>query len=257
MLPVISHQMSDNLHSRDRRSFAVRLSDSLRSWIREEGLKAGERVPTEKELAERYSVARATVREALKILEQEGLIDVRHGLGRFVSPTAGLMVNRPITTLESLTEMLRGLGYEPRTRVVSAKRTQPTEEEATALDLGNEDEVIRLRRFYEHEQSVLIVSNNTFDVALLDDADLDDVDFSGSFDLWLARHGAHTQTSAAQIRAENIPADLAELPEVDAADPWLTITERCLDEEGNSVLFSRDFYRGDIFTFNVLRRRGT
>lgn len=53
--------------------------------IEREGLKAGDQLPTEMALAAEFDVGRTTIREALKLLEQDGVIDVRHGLGRFVS----------------------------------------------------------------------------------------------------------------------------------------------------------------------------
>ena len=45
----------------------------------------GYRLPTEKELEEQYSVSRGTVRQALSELEHEGLLEVRHGSGAYVS----------------------------------------------------------------------------------------------------------------------------------------------------------------------------
>lgn len=249
--------MSDNLKRRDKRSVVAQVRDSLTRRIHEDGLKPGMRLPTENELATEYAVARATVREALKQLEQDGLVDVRRGLGRFVSPTAGLVVRRPITTLESLTEMLQRLGMEARSRVVSAELTAPTDDEAAALDIEHDEKVIRLRRFYEHEGSVLIVSNNTVSAELLGDAKFTEVDFGGSFDRWMAERGHQPQSCAARIRAEPIPAELTGVPEIDANHVWLTITEQCVDSQGTSVLYSRDSYRGDIFIFNVLRRRRT
>ena len=50
-------------------------------------------LPSELELAERYSVSRATIREALKGLVQEGLLDCRHGKGYFVLSRKAVIQN--------------------------------------------------------------------------------------------------------------------------------------------------------------------
>src|SRR5919197_2236878 len=71
---------------RDRRPLPLVLGDELRALVREE-LQAGAQLPTESEISTRYQVGRSTVREALKTLEQDGLIEVRHGRGRFVART--------------------------------------------------------------------------------------------------------------------------------------------------------------------------
>jgi len=247
--------MSDISPLRDQRSVAIQLRDVLRQRIADDGMRPGDQIPTEHELAARYSVSRATVREALKLLEQDGLLDVVHGRGRFVSAASGLLVNRPVTTFESLTEMLVGLGYQPQNRVLAAELVAPDEEEATALDLPRDAEVVRLVRVYEHDGAPLIVSVNAFSAALLGDRALADTDFGASLDHWLAERGRQPQSSAAQIRAEVLPPEVAELAGADAGGPWLSITERCVDAQGESVLFARDFHRGDVFTFNVLRRR--
>jgi GntR family transcriptional regulator len=248
--------MSDIQPLRDQRPVAIQVSDDLRERI-VSSMSPGDQIPTEYELAAQYAVSRATVREALKVLEQDGIVDVRHGRGRFVAAASGLMVHRPITTFESLTEMLRGLGYEPQSRVVSAEVAEATDEEAEVLDLSGDRTVVRLVRLYEHDGDALIVSVNAFDVALLEGRPITESEFVGSLDQWLLARGRQPQSSAAQIRAEMLPDTLAEVPGVDAAAPWLSITERCVDATGASVLFARDFHRGDVFTFHVLRRRAS
>ncbi|WP_342510708.1 GntR family transcriptional regulator [Sporosarcina sp. FSL K6-1522] len=57
----------------------------LRSLIKEEGIKTGDKLPSERELAERLQVGRSTVREALRSLELLGLIETRRGEGTFLA----------------------------------------------------------------------------------------------------------------------------------------------------------------------------
>lgn len=55
--------------------------ESLRAMISEEGLSVGDKLPTERELCERFSASRNTVREAMRILKAYGLVDVRPKVG--------------------------------------------------------------------------------------------------------------------------------------------------------------------------------
>ncbi|WP_313891589.1 GntR family transcriptional regulator [Psychrobacillus sp.] len=57
----------------------------LRQLIQDEGVRVGEKLPSERELAERLQVGRSTVREALRSLELLGLIETRRGEGTFLS----------------------------------------------------------------------------------------------------------------------------------------------------------------------------
>jgi GntR family transcriptional regulator len=240
-----------------KRPVVQRVGDELRELLRADRMQPGDKIPSETELAERFVVSRGTVREALKLLEQDGLIDVQHGLGRFVSASAGLLVDRPVTRFESVTEMLRSRGITAVNRTISAVRAEPTDEEKAALHLQAGLDIVRVRRLRRHNEETLVFSINTFSVELLGEQDLDGIDFSGSLVDWLESRGHLLVSSAAQIRAVARPVDLADFPDVSDKQPWLLITERCVDANGAPVLFSQDFHRGDIFAFHVLRRRET
>jgi GntR family transcriptional repressor for pyruvate dehydrogenase complex len=63
------------------------IADSIAAEIESGKFKLGERLPTERELAEQYGVSRPTLREALIALEMLGMIEARHGLGIYVTRT--------------------------------------------------------------------------------------------------------------------------------------------------------------------------
>ena len=56
----------------------------VRALIADGHLKSGDRLPPERDLAERFRVSRTSVREALRSLQSRGLIDIRAGEGDFV-----------------------------------------------------------------------------------------------------------------------------------------------------------------------------
>jgi DNA-binding FadR family transcriptional regulator len=62
----------------------------LIQFIAEQGLKDGDRMPTERELAERLKVGRSTVREAIRVLVSRNVLEVRRGVGAFVSYKNGI-----------------------------------------------------------------------------------------------------------------------------------------------------------------------
>lgn len=70
--------------SRDSRiPLYVQLADAIREQIKTGEIKIGDMLPSENEMIKRYSVARLTVREALGVLVNEGLLEKRHGKGTF------------------------------------------------------------------------------------------------------------------------------------------------------------------------------
>ena len=110
---------------RDSRTLAVQLRDRIADLIRNEGLRPGDKLPTEAQLTQRFGISRPALREALKLLEQDDIIHVEHGRGRFVSALSAVQVERPITVFESVTDMTRHFGYRIVNRVVSISEEKP------------------------------------------------------------------------------------------------------------------------------------
>ncbi|WP_299849713.1 FadR/GntR family transcriptional regulator [uncultured Roseovarius sp.] len=59
----------------------VQVAEAIKDWVVEQGLQAGDRLPGEAELIERFAMAKGTIREAMRILEAQGLIKTRTGPG--------------------------------------------------------------------------------------------------------------------------------------------------------------------------------
>ncbi|SJM64101.1 FadR/GntR family transcriptional regulator [Gulosibacter sp. 10] len=71
-------------------SITERIKDEIVRWIEVEGLEPGERLPSERQLAQALSVSRPSVREAVRALQSEGLLVVHHGRGVFVAEPASV-----------------------------------------------------------------------------------------------------------------------------------------------------------------------
>jgi GntR family transcriptional repressor for pyruvate dehydrogenase complex len=78
--------------------------DQIRLLIRQGQLSAGDRLPSERELCERFGVSRVTVREALRVLEANGLVEIRVGArgGAFVTAPSSRLVGEGIADLITL-----------------------------------------------------------------------------------------------------------------------------------------------------------
>jgi GntR family transcriptional regulator len=238
--------------NRDRRPLPLQVRDEILALISRDGLRPGDRLPAESEISGRFQVGRTTAREALKLLEQDGVIDVRHGSGRFVSHVA--MLERPITRLESVTEMMRAQGYSVTNRVVSAAvgPAEGTQEAELAVPEG--DEVVRLERVRCHEGEPFIYSVDVFPRRLLGGS-LEDIDWSGSLLELLEASGIRVTSAVAQLQAVKLPPAGQRAIGERTREPWVLLIHRNIDEAGRVVIVSHDYYRGDRFTFNVLRRR--
>ncbi|HHU79279.1 MAG TPA: FadR family transcriptional regulator [Clostridiales bacterium] len=80
-------------YSIDKIMLRTQAAEMIEKYILEQGLKEGDRLPSERELAGMLSIGRNTLREGLRKLEAAGIIEIKSGRGAFVTGNAGNIVN--------------------------------------------------------------------------------------------------------------------------------------------------------------------
>ncbi|NKQ58110.1 FadR family transcriptional regulator [Amycolatopsis sp. K13G38] len=76
--------MSDALRPMSRTRLYEQVLARLRAYVSDNGLRAGDRLPAERDLAARLGVSRASVKQAIVVLEVQGLVEARHGGGTYL-----------------------------------------------------------------------------------------------------------------------------------------------------------------------------
>ena len=221
--------------------------------IREDGLKPGDKMPTEAELTRRFAISRPAMREALKLLEQDRVIYVEHGRGRFVSPLAAVKVDRPITAFESVTEMTRQYGYDTTTRLLAAEEQPADATVAGKLGLAEGDGVLRLEKLRILGDLPILYSIEFLPRAILP-PDLAGTDWHGSLLDILDRRSQRPRMSAATVSAVPLPEDAGIRYGLAGVGPALLITEICYNPAGVPVIYAIDYHRGSHFSFSFMRK---
>jgi GntR family transcriptional regulator len=234
---------------RDRRPLPLQLYERLRQEIAGGEHRSGARLPGEVELAARFGVSRVTVREALRMLQQDGLVAARHGRGHYVRESCPIL--EPITELRSVTELLTSLGYEIVTEVLAAT-TEEAGDVAASLRIAPTDLVTRLERLRRSGGEPLIYSIDIVPASLLEDGE---ADYGGSLVAGLARRGFQLAYSHARIMAAQLPTAVRRLLGPAGRRPWLLLEQVNYGADDTPLIVSRDYHRGDRFEFSVVRRR--
>ncbi|ROO61586.1 GntR family transcriptional regulator [Micromonospora sp. Llam0] len=148
----------DEPTSTDKRPPSRRIADDLRLSIQAGELAPGDKLPSERDLAARYGTARNTAREAISILQGEGLVVAQHGRGVYVRTSRPLMrlgANRYSRQLRNETGLspfrieVTKQGRVPRTECRSVTRDTPPPDVAERLGIdANAATVIRRENWY-------------------------------------------------------------------------------------------------------------
>lgn len=124
--------------------FYAQLADLLERTIRDDGLAAGDRLPSEAQLCHRYDVSRTVVRQALAELESHGLIDRYKGRGSFVAPPK--VDEHLAQTMTGLAEEVQARGQRLDNQIRVFELQEPSAHVAEMLDLQPGISVVRLDR---------------------------------------------------------------------------------------------------------------
>ena len=121
----------------------MKIHDQIKKDIDDGHWKIGERLPSERDLAEEFEVSRMTLRQAISLLVEEGVLERRVGSGTFVSSTR---VQEKMRGTTSFTEIVKAQGKTPSSHLISYRRTIPTEEEVEKLGVEPTENIIRMKR---------------------------------------------------------------------------------------------------------------
>jgi GntR family transcriptional regulator len=212
----------------------------------------GDRLPTEKELQERYDVSRVTVRTALRRLEEDGLISTHRGRGTFVTTqgTEAQRIERDTTRLHSFEEDIARQGGEPRIEVLSLERVPVPQRIAALLDVPDGTEVTRIRRLGLVGDAPLWIESRYVHPDIDDRFLSDDADNVSIIQTLESQTGRRVDRSRLRITAASATNDQANHLQVAKGAPVL-INEFVDFSQGKPIEAARAVFRGDRYAFSV------
>ena len=215
----------------------------------------GDRLPTEPLLAQKLGVSRATLREAMRSFESQGLIRRRQGIGTFVVGRTqvletGLEVLDSIETLADRTHLKVSMG-DLRIQHIPA-------DESISRNMGIEIglEVIRVSRVIRADKRPVAFLVDTLPADLLSRDELNG-EFSGSvLDLLLRRGTPQLSNSKTEIRTVDATSEIARELEIQRGDGLLLFIGSLYDTTGKVIDYSYSYFLPGYFRFHVVRSIG-
>jgi GntR family transcriptional regulator len=166
----------------DRQPKYLRIHYNLRKRITSGQWPPGNPLPSQRELADEFGVSIMTLRQALQLLTDEGLIEVRQGSGTFATAHYASDLGH----LRSFAGDLIAQGAKITTTLLAAETVTPPSD--VAARLGSPGEVFRLRRLRLSDGRPLIVQTSYLPAALTHVAETEDLGRLGLYTV-MAEHG--------------------------------------------------------------------
>ncbi|MGA1811036.1 GntR family transcriptional regulator [Frondihabitans sp. 4ASC-45] len=229
------------------------LSSRIQRLIARSELRVGDRIGSERAMAEQFGVPRSALREALEELEAASLI--RRTMGR----TGGVFVadgkiERQLNTIMGVPDMLRQQGFVSTTQVLSEGIGLATPSEQRSLALADGDNVFRMRRRRDAAGTPLSLDTMVLPMRLL--PGFQDRDHTESVYRILARDYRIEMAQADEtIDVTPATAEQAAILGVAEGAPLFEIWRITFDAADTPVEFSHDFFRTDRTRIS-LRRYG-
>lgn len=202
----------------------------------------GTALPSERALAERFQVARMTLRRAMDDLAYDGLIVRQHGRGVFTArpKVAGRLA------VTSFTEDTRRRGLTPGTRIIAFRKGRADRNVARQLRIPVNDFAYFYSRLRLADGIPMALQHCT----LVADAvpDLTEEDLAGSlYESLERRYGVKINGATVDLEAVTPDARTAELLKIPITQPCIQLRGFGLDQSGRVVEIGRSLFRGDRY----------
>ncbi len=234
-------------------SVSQRLHEALGKII--SNAQAGQRLPSEPDLALKLGVSRATLREAMRTFETQGLIRRRQGSGTYVTHTTHV-IESGLEILESIETMAQRIGLSVQMGELSIETRSVKAEEIESLKLEPESLVIQVSRVIQAEDRPVAYLVDILPEDILTPERLDK-DFTGSvFDILLKDAKPAPYLSRTEINAVTTSSEIARYLGFQRRAVVLRFVADLFSPSGQPIDHSISYFLPGYFRFHVVRRVG-
>ena len=212
------------------------------------------RLPSEPALAKQLGVSRATLREAMRTFETQGLLRRRQGSGTFVVGQVPV-IESGLEVLESLETIARRMGLAVTMGEAIIKRVTADEEHAAVLSVAAGAPLVQVSRIMQADARPVAYLIDTLPEDVLHTEELNGK-FNGSMLDFLIQRGDPLTVSRAAISASGASAEVAKMLEIQRGDVLLEFTAKLYTSTARVIDYSSSYFLPGYFKFHIVRRVG-
>lgn len=229
----------------------VTVYETICQWLKDGKYKPGDKLPGENILAEQFQVSRGTLRQAMLLLQEDGLIGNHQGKGNIVLSNQDMQ----LSGLEKVGNPIIDFCVQPIDKVVTTIGFQPpTQKHQKVLKLRPSSIVAVINITYFHQDSPVGFAMIYMPHEFLDkgNVDLENTDSVYAFYTKLLSSGSlYSDTRLRIVHARERLADILNIPE---GDPLLIMEEELYTEYDTPVLSQKMYMGADLYEISLRRK---
>lgn len=233
-------------HNRESTPFYKQLKSIIMDDIESGKLSSGDKLPSERELADLYGVSRMTARHTLSVLEREGIVERRVGAGTFIT---NKKIEMDFITFNSFTKNMLGKGLTPRTLLLSVRKDQARPSLARKLKVPDGEEVIVFKRLRLVDDTPVAIEESFLpylfcpgiEEHIADNTSLYQV-LEDLYDIVLVKAKEYMQVTFSDDSE-------SKLLRIKSESPCILLEAVAFDKTGREIEFSKSITRSDIVRY--------
>ncbi|MDZ5711025.1 GntR family transcriptional regulator [Jeotgalibacillus haloalkalitolerans] len=228
-----------------------KIAQQIKEEIQSGKWQEGETIPTEHHLSTTYGASRVTIRQAIKQLVEEGLLEKVQGSGTYVKEQK---IEHNIFELVSFTEEMRRLNKEPVNQIMKFEMIQPDDHIRRMLRLGENETVFYIRRQRLVDDMPYVVEDTYLPVRLFPNLSYQ-IMTGSKYDYIEKEVGTKIKESFQEVIPILPDPAIAEALQVNSGQPILKIQSYSILLDGTVFEYSENHFRSDEYKFTLRASR--
>ncbi|HEY4601614.1 MAG TPA: GntR family transcriptional regulator [Cerasibacillus sp.] len=232
----------------DSRQLYLQVIDKIKDDIAKGKYKENEKLPSEYELSKQLGVSRATLREALRLLEEENVITRKHGVGTFINSKP--IFSSGIEQLSSVTDMIIQSGKQPGTLYLA---THIVETSDTISHYFPNERMLKIERVRTADAEPVVFCIDQLPEGIIPVEHI--AKEESLFQLLEKQTTIRISYAVTYIEPVCYDERIYNILNCRSNQPVLLLKQMHYTGEDKPVLYSQNYFRSDMFSFHVFRKR--
>ncbi len=224
----------------------LQVKNELEQMIKSGELKSGDRIFSESELCDMYSISRITAKKSLDDLVTDGYVYRIQGRGSFVK---GPKIDHRLTNFYSFTEEVKARGMTPSSVILNAEIITPDDEVKENLNLGADEKVYYIRRLRLANDAVIVLDHSFIPCSLCAHLTKEDLTNHSLYEM-LSMQGVVPDKAVECFLAVGLDETEADLLGEKVGTASLKVCRKTYSKD-RLIEYNYRFYRGNQYCYTV------